>query len=272
MGLFTGNANFNSVQLAVRRTFLGACAIGMLIAAPSVSAAGCTWLYAGNGTLEHSIRQGRYVISFSQLSQNNSTISAKVKLDELRSHFSGWEYLPVDTGEAKGNIQGNVLSFVIAWSSGAKGDYKGEIDIYGNVAGTTVDVQHPESTASWTMGGWSCVPNEPVTTTPESSAPKKIKGLGKRKIPLVVKEVDRDIFKGVAPKDPPAQPPQQMATARNDVDIYDGPDGNDFNVIGMMGAGSTAPVLGHKPGWYQLQLNVRGGSGWVAEDHLTIKP
>jgi hypothetical protein len=71
-------------------------------------------------------------------------------------------------------------------------------------------------------------------------------------------------------KPPPAAPKQQMATAIDDVDIYKGP-GVD-PVIGMLEAKATVPVVGHEGGWYKLQVNVPGGLGWVAEDHLTLNP
>jgi len=59
-----------------------------------------------------------------------------------------------------------------------------------------------------------------------------------------------------------------MATAKNDVDIYDGP-GGQYNVIGMLEAGVTAPIIKQQEDWFQLKLaNVPGGSGWVAGDHL----
>lgn len=60
-----------------------------------------------------------------------------------------------------------------------------------------------------------------------------------------------------------------FATAKNDVDIYNGPGGN-FRVVGMMRRGATAPVIEHHPdGWCKLQGVLSGGDGWVADDHLS---
>ena len=70
------------------------------------------------------------------------------------------------------------------------------------------------------------------------------------------------------PANSPPPPTAQMATAKDDVDIYTG--AGQEPIIGMLQAGTKVPVLGHQPGWYQLQVAVPGGSGWVAEDHLTI--
>ena len=66
----------------------------------------------------------------------------------------------------------------------------------------------------------------------------------------------------------PAPQPTQMATATDDVDIYAGP--GQEPIIGTLGAKTTVPVIGHEPGWYKLKVDVPGGSGWVAEDHLNI--
>jgi hypothetical protein len=135
------------------------------------------------------------------------------------------------------------------------------------------------------MHGFTCEPIvEPAVATPEASAPPKpARWLGKldpgslRPAPTPSTAIKQDGVRvgGVAPQaptsKPPTQPAQQLATAKNDVDIYDGP-GGEFDVVGMMDGGSAAPVLAHQEGWYKLQLNVPGGAGWVAEDHLTVKP
>jgi uncharacterized protein YraI len=74
---------------------------------------------------------------------------------------------------------------------------------------------------------------------------------------------------GASPAPAPSAP-QQTATPRNDVDVYNGP-GGQYKVIGMMKAGQTATVYQrHRDGWYELGLP--GVRGWVAEDHLTVKP
>lgn len=69
------------------------------------------------------------------------------------------------------------------------------------------------------------------------------------------------------------RPACKLATANDDVDIYNAPapggtpfkDANGSNIF--MPAGTKACVLGHQPGWYDLQTNPQG---WVAEDHLTV--
>jgi hypothetical protein len=60
----------------------------------------------------------------------------------------------------------------------------------------------------------------------------------------------------------------QVATAIDDVDIYDGP-GGEYTVIGMLRAGASADVAASQEGWRKLKIaSVAGGSGWVAADHL----
>jgi len=59
-----------------------------------------------------------------------------------------------------------------------------------------------------------------------------------------------------------------LATAKNDVDEYNGPGGN-FRVVGMMRKGVSARVLEHHAyGWCKLQGVWSGGDGWVADNHL----
>jgi hypothetical protein len=62
----------------------------------------------------------------------------------------------------------------------------------------------------------------------------------------------------------------KMATAKNDVDIYNSPV-EPRKVIGMMRGNSKAAVLGHhQDGWCQLQSPAPGvATGWVADDHLS---
>lgn len=64
---------------------------------------------------------------------------------------------------------------------------------------------------------------------------------------------------------------RSVATARNDVDVHEGPGGN-FPVIGMMRANAKGAVLEkHADGWCRLDLgNGSPRFGWVAEDHLRL--
>ena len=61
----------------------------------------------------------------------------------------------------------------------------------------------------------------------------------------------------------------KMATAKNDVDIYNSPV-EPRKVIGMMRGNSKASVLGHhQDGWCQLKAPAPGvATGWVADNHL----
>jgi uncharacterized protein YraI len=76
----------------------------------------------------------------------------------------------------------------------------------------------------------------------------------------------------VGPKGPPIKKLGKIttATAKNDVDVYEGPGGN-FKIVGMMRKGNAATVVARHPdGWLNLKLGVIGGVGWVAADHLTV--
>lgn len=69
----------------------------------------------------------------------------------------------------------------------------------------------------------------------------------------------------------PAPPAQTIATARNDVDIYDQPDGDVGKVIGVMRQGERHPVVTPSSGWSELaDVPAPGRRGWVANDHLTF--
>jgi hypothetical protein len=71
---------------------------------------------------------------------------------------------------------------------------------------------------------------------------------------------------------PAAPPPQKIATAKNDVDIYNSPV-QPRNVIAMMRRGTQAPVLEyHTHGWCRLDIPSPKVIGWVARDHLTGCP
>lgn len=92
--------------------------------------------------------------------------------------------------------------------------------------------------------GLACGPKPPILPTQASNTPsgKPLKALGKK---------------------------TSKATAKEDVDIHEGP-GGQFKIVGMMREGTTASVLGrHADGWLNLKLDVASGSGWVAADHLT---
>ena len=108
---------------------------------------------------------------------------------------------------------------------------------------------------------WVCATTAslPGVTTPPSHAP--IGALGKRPAPEAVKTLGKV---------------NQVATAKNDVDIYNGP-GGQFNVVGMLRSGGQGLVKSRQEGWYQLKfdapggtLQVPGGTGWIAADHLAI--
>jgi hypothetical protein len=171
-------------------------------------------------------------------------------------------------GPLEGSIIGNTFSFTVHWETGTLGDYTGTISPQGWVAGETKDRMHPENTARWTSDPDSTLNRPPARCldvaappAPAAPPPKEVKKLGKR---LPGTSTTSDL------------PQSLFATAKDEVNIYEGP-GGQFNVLQCQGGPCTmkqddkAKVLDHhQDGWYRLQLNVAGGSGWVAEDHLTV--
>jgi hypothetical protein len=80
---------------------------------------------------------------------------------------------------------------------------------------------------------------------------------------------------------PVAAPPQHrgpmgkrhftVATAKDDVDVYDQPDGDVGKVIGVMRQGEAHKVVVPSGGWSELaDVPAPGRQGWVANDHLTF--
>jgi hypothetical protein len=264
------------IQKSKRYTrILGAISLSLLAAPAVAQAEGCTWLYNGNGKLETALEQSNgYYVAFSTVSQTDGDLTAHVDLILPRRSFNEIDNRVVNTGQIKGRIQRNDISFDVAWNNGGgSGTYRGTIDLNGTASGTTVDGSG--GSASWTMQGFHCVVDEPSAETPPASKP--VRHLGRRHIDdgnqanLPVRHLGRRHIGGDQPR-PPEPPPQSIATAIDDVDIYKGPGGDYDTFPGFMEAQSEAPVLDHQTGWYKLKLNVPGGEGWVAADHLTIKP
>jgi hypothetical protein len=209
--------------------------------AGSAAAAGCTqWDLTGNWQ----VRQVNGFTVLFDLIQNRS--------GEIRGSGGFIEGLKGGTwdvgrnGSVTGSITGNSFSFVVTWPH-TRGQYDGKINADGTFGGITRDLSHPKSLEAFYQAGERRAACTPSTSTPPSSAsnpgPKPLKILGKYR---------------------------KVATAKNDVDIHNGP-GGQFKVIGMLKGGSKGAVTGQQEGWYKLQVTVPGGSGWVAEDHLTVK-
>jgi hypothetical protein len=168
------------------------------------------------------------------------------------------------SGPVTGTVNGNSIQLRTSWGA----DYTGGVGSDAFFGGGTRDPKGSE-VASWRSDrAATCLVAE-----------GKIQGLGKKGFPPPAGKIQ-----GLVP--PPAgknlwlgKQKFKTATAANDVNIHDGPGGN-FNIMKCPGGyegncimrkDDTAPILDfHPDGWYQLKLNVPGGSGWVAEDHLTL--
>jgi hypothetical protein len=70
----------------------------------------------------------------------------------------------------------------------------------------------------------------------------------------------------------PTQPAQKIATAKNDVDVYNSPV-QPRRVVAIMRRGVTGVVVGyHRDGWCQLDISAPDVVGWVAQNHLNGCP
>jgi hypothetical protein len=173
-------------------------------------------------------------------------------------------------GYVQGNIIRNDFSVTVRWKNGKASLYKGTVDSQGRLKGVTYAVNPTTGESIGPAANWESDPrylaNCIAAFAKEPSG--KIKGLGKRRFPPPAGKIQglgKQKFK--------------TATAANDVNIHDGPGGN-FNIKKCPGGydgncimrkDETAPILDfHPDGWYQLKLDVPGGAGWVAEDHLAL--
>jgi hypothetical protein len=201
---------------------------------------------------------------------------------EVGAPGGGWMDANFD-GPVDGSLSGDTFKFVIRWfPQGYSGDYRGEIGPKGELKGDTSDVNRPQATDTWHE--WAgrrakCLPFDPKSDI-EVSRPK----------PFEPDKPDVEVVKpsGITPApragtdfggSSPATPAQKTATAIDDVDIWDGagPPGKPHRCgnLNCFLTPSDGPqlVLEHNAdGWYRLKTNkVPPGSGWVAEDHLTVK-
>jgi hypothetical protein len=156
-------------------------------------------------------------------------------------------------GTVEGTITGGSLRFLIKWLGGTAGQYVGGVNAEdGALRGRTTDVADRNSRASWTG-------NRPAVCASVRPAPADQKV---SQVPRIDAQIQPKPVRSLGKA-------SWTATAKDDVDIYDGP-GGEFTVVGVMTAGVSAPIVGQKDDWYQLKIAaVPGGSGWVAGDHLT---
>ncbi len=234
--------------------------VGAILVLPSGALAAC------NGTWDLS---GRWYLS----QANGYLVVLDLRTSATTTSLKGRAAYQLGVSDrVDGMMTGRVsFSFTVPWSAGAVGVYSGDIDGDGRIRGYTFDQNHPEAVVAW-QGDRAADCRTAAATTP--SGPSKQPGasrlnqLGDVKLPP---PGTGDILTRVKPSQPSGQ---QVATAIDDVDIYNGPGGK-FRIIGMMVAGQQAAVSDHhQDGWFQLKVQVNQGVvvGWVAEDHLQVTP
>jgi hypothetical protein len=160
-------------------------------------------------------------------------------------------------GRVEGNVSGNAVSIVVHWSLGGIGEYSGTISPQGWLSGEVKDRMHPQNNARW-------------------AGVDKTANCIRRVSPGFITQYPPSKGGGFAVTYP-LQPKERLATANNDVDIYDSPT-VPRKVLAIMIAGTQGQILEHHPdGWCKLdklQSKQPAGvvSGWVAQDHLTGCP
>jgi hypothetical protein len=93
--------------------------------------------------------------------------------DEAASGAKNSELAGADAtkGVVNGGISGRHLDFTIHWDGGAQGHYTGDVGTDDVAHGSTVDVAHPGSGASWDSIGNSLVCITPAAAQPAPVAP-----------------------------------------------------------------------------------------------------
>ncbi|AVH58976.1 MULTISPECIES: hypothetical protein [Streptomyces] len=81
---------------------------------------------------------------------NGQGIGVNVTHQDGDGAISGFARHASGTGSLTGRVTDNAIWFVVTWPFGnAKGRYTGTRGFDGRVSGTTADLNHPESVASW---------------------------------------------------------------------------------------------------------------------------
>lgn len=155
-------------------------------------------------------------------------------------------------GTVSGQMTGNTFHFVVTWGppDGAQGQYWNSVNPDGTLGrGTTADMSSPPQVAAW--GVYSGHATCQIADAPRIAI--------RRPPPQLVHALGRAYPAGLA---------------REDTNIYNGPDGFTYQVIGVLPGGQGGRILDQRPGWdliaVHVPLTTGNTSGWVATDHLVI--
>jgi hypothetical protein len=204
-------------------------------------------------------------------------IEQNFETGELKGSAYYWSYGGGrHNGTFTGNIRGPNFKLGTSWG----GIYEGTVTSNGSVEGYTYDRQHnnPVAWVGSKPGSLAtCRDAEAQAGQPSAPAPNPLDRFGDVKLPRGGADI---LTKVTPPPAQPAQPASQSAITKDDVDIYQGPDGS-YAVLGWVEATAQAAVLAHQNDWYQLDFNGVAGvhwntpgltSGWIAYDHLKVIP
>ena len=201
-------------------------------------------------------------------------IEQNFETGELKGSASYWSY---EGGTRNGTFTGYIRGPNFKLGSSWGGIYEGTVTSNGTVEGYTYDRQHNNPVAfsnSTSAPLATCRDAKAQAGKPGAPAAKPTERFGDVKLP----RGGADVLTKVTP--PPTQPASQTAITKDDVDIYQGPDGS-YPVLGWVEATAQAAILDHQNDWYQLNFNGVAGvhwnkpgqtSGWIAYDHLKVIP
>ncbi len=193
--------------------------------------------------------------------------------------YGNASYYSKGSGTVEGTVHGWIRGDVVELNTSWGGIYTGSVTTYRFLEGYTHAKNSPQINVAW-RSDYRKVACRDVAALPPAPAEagNPLDRFGAVQQP---RGGGADVLTKMTP--PPAQPAPpagQTAITKNDVDIYQGPDGS-YAVLGWVEATAQAAVLAHQNDWYQLDFNGVPGvhwkkpgqtKGWISYDHLAVKP
>jgi hypothetical protein len=150
-----------SYRLRTRRRWCwpalaAAASIGVVMAHVAPADAACPqWKIGRFYQINQTSAQGIVFVVWLRMQQTGSAIHGTAEYYPVLPSTSGIKRGPLaGQGPAQGSIQGNTFQVTTHWSPNSIGQYTGPIDYEGHIRGTTHDLKHPGSKATWHSQVW----------------------------------------------------------------------------------------------------------------------
>lgn len=133
---------------------VAALAVAVLLGVGGASAASATDAPAPAGHAQSSAVLAPAVSAFDgtwvMTQSNGDVVTLFNGIADGLGNFAGVAETSTATGASGGQVTGSVVLFNINWSYGHTGRYVGHLGSNGQWSGTTIDLNNPSSTATWT--------------------------------------------------------------------------------------------------------------------------